>query len=136
MGRFYSGDIEGKFWFGVQSSDDADNFGVIGEPDYWDEDAEENDEPYSLGYGFTTENLGTINGGIEDCLKVLGEYKDKLDAFFADRTGYNNEDIEKEFELSEDRVKELLENYARLELGMAIKKCVEEKGECYFDAEL
>ena len=22
MGRFYSGDIEGKFWFGVQSSDD------------------------------------------------------------------------------------------------------------------
>jgi len=28
MGRFYSGDISGKFWFGVQSSYDADNFGV------------------------------------------------------------------------------------------------------------
>ncbi len=25
MGRFYSGDIEGKFWFGVQSSDDISN---------------------------------------------------------------------------------------------------------------
>lgn len=28
MGRFYSGDIQGKFWFGVQDSDDADFFGV------------------------------------------------------------------------------------------------------------
>jgi hypothetical protein len=28
MGRFYSGDISGKFWVGVQSSYDADNFGV------------------------------------------------------------------------------------------------------------
>jgi hypothetical protein len=27
MGRHYSGDIEGKFWFGVQSSDDASLFG-------------------------------------------------------------------------------------------------------------
>lgn len=25
MGRFYSGDIEGKFWFGVQDSDDIEN---------------------------------------------------------------------------------------------------------------
>lgn len=27
MGRYYSGDISGKFWFGVQSSTDAENFG-------------------------------------------------------------------------------------------------------------
>jgi len=25
MGRFYSGDIEGKFWFGIQSSNDIEN---------------------------------------------------------------------------------------------------------------
>ena len=25
MGRFYNGDIEGKFWFGVQNSDDIEN---------------------------------------------------------------------------------------------------------------
>tara|TARA_Y100000992_G_scaffold228176_1_gene159552 strand:+ start:2148 stop:2702 length:555 start_codon:yes stop_codon:yes gene_type:complete len=25
MGRFYNGDIEGKFWFGIQSSDDISN---------------------------------------------------------------------------------------------------------------
>ena len=28
MGRYYSGDIEGKFWFGVQSSDDGNFFGA------------------------------------------------------------------------------------------------------------
>ena len=28
MGRYYTGDIEGKFWFAVQSSDDADFFGL------------------------------------------------------------------------------------------------------------
>jgi hypothetical protein len=28
MGRYYSGDIEGKFWFGTQDSTDASNFGV------------------------------------------------------------------------------------------------------------
>ena len=28
MGRYYNGDIEGKFWFAVQSSDDADFFSI------------------------------------------------------------------------------------------------------------
>ena len=28
MGRYYEGDIEGKFWFGVQSSDDGEFFGA------------------------------------------------------------------------------------------------------------
>ena len=34
MGRYYSGDIEGKFWFAIQSSDDADYFGVEGVSNY------------------------------------------------------------------------------------------------------
>ena len=35
MGRYYEGDIEGKFWFAVQESNDADFFGVTGEqPNY------------------------------------------------------------------------------------------------------
>ena len=29
MGRFYSGDIEGKFWFGVQDSNDIENLVTI-----------------------------------------------------------------------------------------------------------
>ena len=35
MGRYYTGDIEGKFWFGVQDSTDADYFGVQGEPRFY-----------------------------------------------------------------------------------------------------
>ena len=35
MGRYYSGDIEGKFWFGVQSSTAARRFGGSeSEPNY------------------------------------------------------------------------------------------------------
>jgi hypothetical protein len=34
MGRYYHGDIEGKFWFGVQSSNDAEYFGVEGNTNY------------------------------------------------------------------------------------------------------
>jgi hypothetical protein len=41
MGRFYSGSIEGKFWFGLQSSDAASRFGV------------EPSEPAELLYFFT-----------------------------------------------------------------------------------
>ena len=29
MGRFYSGDIEGKFWFGIQDSNDVENLVTI-----------------------------------------------------------------------------------------------------------
>ena len=32
MGRYYDGDIEGKFWFGIQSSADGEFFGAT--PDY------------------------------------------------------------------------------------------------------
>ena len=42
MGRYYHGDIEGKFWFAVQSSQDADFFGSEGTSShlhyYFDED--------------------------------------------------------------------------------------------------
>ena len=35
MGRFYSGDIEGKFWFGIQASDDVENLvTTTGNTDY------------------------------------------------------------------------------------------------------
>jgi len=38
MGRFYWGDIEGKFWFGVQSSNDISNLvsTSYSEPVYWE----------------------------------------------------------------------------------------------------
>ena len=126
MGRYYSGDIEGKFWVAVQSSDDPSFFGgEIREPSY-------------ISYYFDKENLNQINEGLKTCLEKLGEFKEKLDKFFNEdgKDGYNDEMITKKFLISDEKVRELLEWYARLELGEKIKKCIEENGECSFEAEL
>ena len=63
MGRYYSGDIEGKFWFGVQSSDDPDFFGG------------QTSEPSEIGYAFTTDDVPTIEQGLTECREELGEYR-------------------------------------------------------------
>ena len=126
MGRYYNGDIEGKFWFGVQSSDDGDFFGSKGE------------EPNTfLNYHFTKdEHLKDIKKGIKECEKELGTWKEKLDKFFKDNNGYNAKMIEDQLGLKKEKTKELLEWYARLELGNQILECVMKQGECSFEAEL
>ena len=44
MGRYYNGDIEGKFWFAVQSSDASERFGGTGyQPAYTEYDFGEDD---------------------------------------------------------------------------------------------
>jgi len=123
MGRYYNGDIEGKFWFGVQSSDDAEFFGVSGSQNY-------------LNYYFTTDDLPSIKSGIKKCEKALGKYKEKLDKFFKNCNGYNDEMLVEKLSVDEKRVRELLTWYARLGLGEKILKCVKKNGECNFDAEL
>lgn len=124
MGRFYSGDIEGKFWFGSQSSDDADFFGSSGY------------QPSYLEYDFTKDHLPSIKKGLRQCKKQLGDYKAELDKFFDKREFYNNEELMKELKVTADKARDLLKWYARLELGEKIKKCVDEKGYCVFQAEI
>jgi len=126
MGRYYNGDIEGKFWFGVQSSDDGDFFGSKGE------------EPNTfLNYHFSKdEHLKDIKKGIKECEKELGTWKEKLDKFFKDNNGYNDKMIEDQLGLKKEKSKELLKWYARLELGNQILECVMKQGECSFEAEL
>ena len=124
MGRYYNGDIEGKFWFAVQSSTDADHFGVVGS------------EPSEVNYYFDESNLPDIKKGIKKCVDELGEYKVKLDTIFDKVGGYSNEMIAKELGIGIENIGKLLENYARLELGEKILKCVETTGQCDFDAEL
>tara|TARA_R110002124_G_scaffold36337_3_gene117158 strand:+ start:631 stop:1011 length:381 start_codon:yes stop_codon:yes gene_type:complete len=126
MGRYYNGDIEGKFWFAVQSSNDADFFGSEGE------------EPNTyLNYHFTKdEHLKDIKKGIKECEKELGTWKEKLDKFFKDNNGYNDKMIEDQLGLKEEKSRELLEWYARLELGNQILECVMKQGDCSFEAEL
>ena len=123
MGRYYQGDIEGKFWFTVQSSDDADHFGVEGQAS-------------ELNYYFDTDNLKDIKKGIKECLKGLGDWKDKLDTFFKNNEGYNDEMLWDQIKLNKVNARKMLKYYARLRLGNEIKECVEKKGECSFSAEL
>ena len=124
MGRYYNGDIEGKFWFGIQASNDADNFGQTG------------DTPNYLNYYFDKDDLPDVNKGIDKCLEALGEMKDKIDQYFEDKDGYNNRSMAKHFNITENEVKEYLEYYARLHLGEQIRDCINKTGECSFEAEL
>lgn len=131
MGRYYDGDIEGKFWFAVQDSDDADFFGCVGRyPEH------------SLVYDFNEEHLPKVKEGLDICLKKLGADKKKLDDFFEENNGYNDKIVETWFwdkhneKMPEDKFRNLLVWYARFDLGNKIYKCLKEKGYCSFEAEV
>jgi hypothetical protein len=131
MGRYYQGDIEGKFWFAVQNSDDANNFGGS-EIELQDDDG----EIIELEYFFAKEDLESINEGVQTCITDLGEFKPKLDEVFSLSNSYNPDEIARQLGVGQAKYRDLMESYARLHLGEKIKKCVEEKGECRFTAEL
>jgi len=131
MGRYYHGDIDGKFWFGVQGSDDADFFGVEGQ------------RPEMLEYYFDEDNKKDVHKGILECDRKLSKYKKHLDEFFDSRESYNNQTLaeflnekEKPHNHSEDEVRYYLEWYARLNLGKKIYNCIIDNGQCSFEAEL
>ncbi len=129
MGRYYSGDIEGKFWFGVQSSDCADRFSSTGST------------PNFLEYGFDEEHLESINKELKVIENNLGENLKLLKEFFKTNNGYNKQTIKKFFkekgkDIGEGDLKYMLEEYADYEMGKRIRDCVKENGECNFTAEL
>jgi hypothetical protein len=99
MGRYYQGDIEGKFWFGVQSSDDANYFGGS-EIELVDE---ETDEVMEFEYFFAKEDIESINEGIQTCVTDLGEYKTKLDGFFSASNSYNPDELAKQLGVGQAR---------------------------------
>lgn len=124
MGRYYTGDIEGKFWFGVQSSDASERFGG----ERW--------EPSSIDYSFSKEDLPKVRSELKKIEKTLGRYRQKLDEFFDKNDSYNDEMLQKEFNIPIGKVRSLLSDYADHRLGSKILKCLEENGECNFNAEL
>lgn len=124
MGRFYSGDINGKFWFGTQSSDDADFFGYAGT------------QPAYLEYFFEKEHKLKIINGITVCETKLGKHNKELKQFFKDHTTYNDQQLSKALKISAKTAHTKLEWYARLLLGREILKCLKKNGECNFEAEL
>jgi len=121
MGRYYHGDIEGKFWFAVQSSDDGEYFGM--------RESQNHIEYYS-------DDLETAEEGVQECKQALRGYLTKMNKFFDSRSSYTRKNLEETLELNENETKELLVWYARLRLGRQIVACIKEQGSCYYEAEL
>ena len=119
MGRYYSGDIEGKFWFAVQSSVAADRFGVS------------HHEPNYVEYYYEEEDLEGVEKEIQVIEETLGDKFQLIENFFAEKQSYNDDELT-EAGISRDDLSE----YADLHLGKKIRDCIKENGECQFTAEL
>lgn len=117
MGRYYSGDIEGKFWFAVQGSDVGERFGCV-----------EQDPGYVEYY---IDDVEPIKEELKAIEETLGDNLKKFDDFFNNHDGYNDEMLAK---AGLDR--SLLSDYADYGFGKQLLKCVEENGSCSFSAEL
>ena len=114
MGRYYHGDIEGRFMFAVQSSNAADRFGSTGFNNY-------------VSYYFDESHLGTISKE----LSTLKPAWEKVTEFFKDRNSWTSAQ-QKEAGISSQE----MSDYADYCLGKKIEECIKEEGECNFEAEL
>jgi len=123
MGRYYNGDIEGKFWFGIQSSTAADRFGVVGTPGY-------------VNYYFDEDDLERVQEELELIEKKLGKDLQILQEFFKEPTPYNDEKLAEILNTSVELARRKLEEFADYLLGKQIEACVLEEGSCQFEAEL
>ena len=118
MGRCYNGDIEGKFWFAVQSSTAPERFGCQERSDI-------------IQYTIDDSQIDEIEAELNNIKEKLGDKMQILDKFFEENHCYNDDQL-KELEIS----KEDLSEYADFELGTKILNCVKENGYCEFEAEM
>ena len=129
MGRYYEGDINGKFVFGSQSSEAADRFGVEGQA------------PGYLDYYFDKDNLEDLEMELNNIENQMGEQGKYLKIYY-DLYG-SDEDTAKitfeEYLKKGDKKplnKEQLLEFFDYRIGKKIQDCVKEQGDCSFTAEL
>lgn len=115
MGRYYTGDIEGKFWFGTQPSDDAEQFGAVESTVtyYSVEEMEDNDRKCEVRL---TEIFGELGLAVD--LEMNPEAVYEL--------------YESDTEQSDAR----RSLYASLQLGLKIYQCLVKEGQCNFEVEV
>lgn len=124
MGRYISGDIEGKCWFGVQPRDFADRFGFTGE------------QPLYLNYYYDESYLPQIEEELKNIEKFLGDNLKKLDEFFGNCKGYTNDELQKVLGMTESDSQKVLSEYADYKFGIRLRDYVKENGTCEFEVEL
>jgi len=125
VGREYKGDIEGKMWVTVQPSNDADNFGVIGEP------------LGDLQYFFTEDNEDEINKELARCREVIGtESLEIMDRYYKEHRTESHQAVDDlKSKIGNTEYKKLEEYYARIELGEQILACIRDNDTCSFSVE-
>ena len=119
MGRYYNGDVDGKFMFAVQSSDAHTRFGA------------EEVEPSYIDYEISRDNYDDIVKEIDSIDKDSIERVNKM---FKENAGYNDE-IRKQYNVT----REDLSEYADYCLGKQVKDFFDDNPEddyCCFTAEL
>ena len=120
MGRYYHGDIEGKFWFAVQSSDAPSRFSKRAEC-----------EPSYIEYYFDDDHLQEVQKELGRIKKKIGKRMEKFDEFFSGECGYNDEMLK-----AAGLPPHMVEDYADYKLGKQIEECIIKTGECSFSAGL
>jgi len=126
MGRYYDGDVEGKWWFGVQSSDTPERFGG-----------------YETHIDYTICNDDTFKSGIKLIKEDLGDKLEWLQQFFDENNGYNDAMlmefmIKKNPRYDKSELSQDLENFADYEFAMQVKEYFDDTGNeyCHVNSEL
>ena len=118
MGRYYNGDIEGKFMFGVQGSDAGERFGAY-----------ETESGY-VDYCVERQSYDQIVKTLED-IKSKG-HVERVEKMFKKENGWNDDILAKYGVSNKD-----MEEYADYQLGKQIKDWFDTHNldELYFTAE-
>lgn len=140
MGRHYDGDISGKFWFAVQSSDDGEYFGAL---DITEENTDSDYHDGFIDYVIYFSDIDRVKAGIDLCKRQLRNNYVILNEFFSNNKGYNDEMIIEHYKkttgihINEGFLREQLTIFARLDFGTQILLYFNENpGEdCHFTAE-
>ena len=120
MGRYYSGDINGKFMFAVQRTDAGTRFGATEQ------------EAYIVEYAVNREQYNRIQKELESILKTGSV--DRVNKMFDEHNSYNNERM-KEYNVTDSD----LEQYADYVLGSKMKDWFDKNTDLdtlYYTAEL
>jgi len=120
MGRYYNGDVDGKFMFAVQSSDAHERFGARSE--------ESNYIPYVVYRDSYAEICAEL-----DSIKHKG-HVDKVENMFNKEEGWNDK-IQERYNVTDKDLSE----YADYKIGLQLKEFFDDNpdtDECRFEAEL
>lgn len=119
MGRYYNGDINGKFWFAVQDSNCADRFGKNG---YYNE--------FCVRYSFEKEDLKGVTDELKSIRKNMGDKYKVVKKFFKGNGGYNDTMLAERGLTPHD-----VSEYADLLMGRQIRDSIKSIGRCEFEGE-